>query len=230
MMVKVTYLGHSGFLLDDGKYKLVIDPFLTGNPLAKAKPEELKPDFLLVTHGHGDHVGDGLAIAKSTGATVIAPYELATYLQNKGVNAHPMHIGGSFSFPFGEVTVTIAHHGSGMMEGDSILYMGNPVGYVVNLGGKRIYHAGDTGLFYDMKLIGELYPLDLALLPIGSNFTMGIREAVKATELLNPKVVIPMHYNTFDVITQDPKEFVKGIENLSANGVILGIGETYELT
>ena len=107
--------------------------------------------------------------------------------------------------------------------------MGNPVGFVVTLGGKRIYHAGDTGLFYDMKLIGELYPLDLALLPIGSNFTMGIREAVKATELLNPKVVIPMHYDTFDVIKQDPKEFVKGIENLSANGVILGIGETYEL-
>jgi L-ascorbate metabolism protein UlaG (beta-lactamase superfamily) len=230
MMVKVTYLGHSGFLLDDGEYQLVIDPYLTGNPLAKAKPEELKPDFLLVTHGHGDHVGDGLAIAKSTGATVIAPYELATYFQNKGVNAHPMHIGGSFEFPFGKVTVTIAHHGSGMMEGDSILYMGNPVGFVVTLGGKRIYHAGDTGLFYDMKLIGELYPLDLALLPIGSNFTMGIREAVKATELLNPKVVIPMHYDTFDVIKQDPKEFVKGIENLSANGVILRVGETYELS
>jgi L-ascorbate metabolism protein UlaG (beta-lactamase superfamily) len=226
-MVKVTFYGHSCFTISDGKDNIIIDPFLTGNPLAKAKPDDLKVNYVLITHGHGDHLGDGIEMAKANDATIIAPFELATYCQNQGAKVHPMHIGGGFDFSFGRVTLTIAHHGSGLPVKDGILYLGNPVGFVVNIDGKNIYHAGDTGLFYDMKLIGEMYPLDLALLPIGDNFTMGIREALKAAELLAAKTVIPMHYNTMDVIKQDPNEFVNNLPS-GINGRILKVGESYE--
>ncbi len=227
-MVKVTFIGHSCFALDNGSEKILIDPFITGNPVVKAGGAPVKADFILVTHGHGDHLGDAISLAKENKATIIANYELCTYCQSQGVEkVHPMHIGGGNKFSFGSVKLTIAHHGSTL--GDKLQYGGNPVGFIIRTGGKIIYHAGDTGLFLDMKLIGELDKIDLALLPIGGNFTMDIPDAVKAVEFLRPKRAIPMHYNTFDLIACDPKDFTGGIKPFGAEGIVLGFGETYEL-
>ncbi|MFQ5639944.1 MAG: metal-dependent hydrolase [bacterium] len=214
-MAKLTYLSHAAFLLETGGHQIVVDPFLTGNPLAAVKSEDVQCDYILVTHGHGDHLGDTVDIAKRNNATVIANYEIATWCGEHGSTVHPMHIGGAHEFPFGRVKLTIAHHGSGLQTDDGFVYMGNPAGALLTVEGKTIYHAGDTALFYDMKLIGEMNNLDVALLPIGDNFTMGIDDAVKAVEFLNPKLAVPMHYKTFDIIDVDPDEFVKKVQ---ANG------------
>ncbi len=229
-MPKLTYLSHDVFLIENEGVRLIIDPFLSGNPKAGVKAEDVQADWVLLTHGHGDHLGDGIDIAKRNNATIIAPYELATYCQNKGCQVHPMHIGGGFNFPFGRVKLTIAHHGSAVdLGGEALAYMGNPCGFVVGVGGKNIYHAGDTGLFLDMQLIGEMTPLDVALLPIGDNFTMGIDDAVKATELLKPGLVIPMHYDTFDVIMADPEDFKKKAEAKGFKARVMQVGETIEV-
>ena len=204
----------------------MIDPFLSGNPLADVKPDDVKAQWIIISHGHGDHWGDTPAIAKKNDATVITNFELANYAESKGLKAHPLHIGGGHDFPFGRVKLTIAHHGSTLEEHD---YGGNPAGILLNIDGKTIYHAGDTGLFMDMKLIGEMDEIDLALLPIGDNFTMGPTDAAKAVEFLKPKVVIPMHYNTFDVIQQDPKKFKEMVEKKNFKCEILEPGGTYEL-
>jgi|Deesub1362B_J571_1020462.scaffolds.fasta_scaffold01856_1 L-ascorbate metabolism protein UlaG (beta-lactamase superfamily) len=227
-MPKLTYLGHAAFLLEGAGTALVIDPFLTGNPNAAKKPEDVKVDWIVLTHGHGDHLGDALEIAKANNATIIAPFELATYCGNKGVNAHPMHIGGSHEFPFGRVKLTIAHHGSAVVDGEQIIYTGNPCGVLITMEDKTFYHPGDTGLFYDMKLIGKMNPIDLAVLPIGDNFTMGIDDAVKATELLNPKKVVPMHYDTFDIIKADPEEFVRRVQEKGFEAQVLEYGGSLE--
>lgn len=230
MSVKATFLSHSGFIIEGEDHSIVIDPFLSGNPLAKTKAEAIKCDFVILTHGHGDHLGDGITIAKNNNATLIAPYELAMYCQWQGVEkVHPMHIGGSFGFPFGKVKLTLALHGSAVVDGNNIIYTGNPCGVVLTINGKSIYHAGDTGLFYDMKLIGEMSKLDVAFLPIGGNFTMDIDDAVKAAELLNPALAVPMHYNTFDVIKADPQQFVEKCKSRGINARILDIGETLEI-
>jgi L-ascorbate metabolism protein UlaG (beta-lactamase superfamily) len=223
-MPKITYLGHSAFYMESQKGKIIIDPFLSGNPKAKKDPKEVKVDYVLLTHGHGDHLGDSIDIAKSNNATIIAPNELAIYCSNKGAQVHPMHIGGAHEFPFGKVKLTIAHHGSAAPDGT---YTGNPCGFLITMDGKTFYHPGDTGLFYDMKLIGEMNDIELAVLPIGDNFTMGIDDAVKATEFLQPKMVIPMHYQTFDVINVDPKEFISKVEAKGFRGKILPIGDSY---
>lgn len=228
-MPKATFLGHSCFLLEDGKNTLIIDPFLTGNDKAARKADEIRCNYVLITHGHSDHVGDALSIAKRNKATIISNYEVATYCGAQGAEAHPMHIGGSHAFPFGRVKLTIAHHGSGLQTDDgTMLYMGNPAGLLIQLSGKWIYHAGDTGLFYDMKLIGDSTPIDLALLPIGDNFTMGIDDAVKAAEYLHPKLVVPMHYGTFDVIDVDPNEFTRKAKDKGLRAQLLPIGESLE--
>ncbi len=228
-MPKLTYFGHDAFLLENERTRIIFDPFLTGNPLATIKPEQVKADYVLLTHGHGDHLGDGIKIAKANGATIIAPYELATYCGNKGCQVHPMHIGGGFNFPFGRVKLTIAHHGSGAaLGGDTLSYMGNPCGFLVTIAGKTVYHAGDTGLFLDMRLIGELNSIDVALLPIGDNFTMGIDDAVKAAEFLRPKLTVPMHYNTFDVIKADPQQFKQKLEAAGLSAQVVSPGQSIE--
>lgn len=224
-MAKATFLGHSCVLLQDGNHRLIIDPFLTGNNLAAMRPEQVEVQHVLISHGHGDHVGDAMAIAKRCGATVIANYELALLFGREGINAHPMHIGGAHDFDFGRVKLTIAHHGGGYGP-DASRYTGPPVGFLITLGDKVIYHPGDTGLFYDMKLIGEMNSIDLAFLPIGDNFTMGIDDAVKAAEFINARRVVPIHYDTFDVIKADPQQFASRVKNSQV--VVLKPGDTIE--
>ncbi len=228
-MAKLTFLSHAAFLLETNGIRILIDPFLTGNPLATLNPEEAKCDYILLTHGHGDHVGDTVAIAKKNNAMVISNYEIASWAGSQGLTSHPMHIGGAHQFPFGRIKLTIAHHGSGYESNGQMIYMGNPTGALITLEGKTIYHAGDTGLFYDMKLIGEMNSIDVALLPIGDNFTMGIDDAVKAVEFLNPKLSIPIHYKTFDVIDVDPEEFVKKVEGIGKKAQILEIDGEFSI-
>jgi L-ascorbate metabolism protein UlaG (beta-lactamase superfamily) len=202
MKTRVQWLGHSCVLVESSRYRLLIDPFFTHNPTAPIKATEVKPDYILVTHGHDDHIGDTVEIAKRTGAKVITIFEIGNWLEEKqGLkDVHGMQLGGGFNFPFGRVKLTLALHGSALPDGSN---GGNPCGFYFTFNdGKRVYHAGDTGLFGDMKLIGE-EGIDLAFLPIGDNYTMGPDDAVRAIKLLTPKQVVPIHYDTFDLIKQD---------------------------
>ena len=224
--MKLSYLSHSCFFVETSTHRLIIDPFLTGNPLAQVKPEAVECDYILVSHGHEDHLGDAVAIARRTGATIISNFETATCCSNQGVNAHPMQIGGAHQFPFGRVKLTIAHHSSSISTPNGFAYLGNPAGILITADDRTIYHAGDTGLFLDMKLIGELDRIDVALLPIGDNFTMGPEDAAHAMEFLNARMAVPMHYGTFDVIKVDAQRFATAAKR----GVrIMEIGETIEV-
>jgi L-ascorbate metabolism protein UlaG (beta-lactamase superfamily) len=225
-MIKLIYHGHSAFEVRSGSHTIHIDPFFTGNPNSNVKPEDVKADYIILTHAHGDHLGDAFEIAKKNDATIIAVNELANYAAEKKLKAHNMHIGGGFNFPFGRVKFTIAHHGSSSPDGR---YMGEPAGVVLTIEGKNIYHAGDTGLFLDMKLIGEINPLDVAIVPIGDNFTMGIDDAVKAVEFLNPKLAIPIHYNTWGVIEVDPQEFKRKVESIGKKCTVIPPGGSIEI-
>lgn len=204
-MPELKYLGHACFMLCEGKNSVIIDPFLTGNPSAKSTAEQISCQHILVSHGHDDHLGDAVSIAKQNGATVIATAEIARVCTEKGVSAHAMHIGGKHSFDFGYVRITQAFHGSGIAGGHAC-------GFIVNFYGKTIYHTGDTGIFGDMALLGRLESIDVALLPIGDNFTMGPGDAAEAANLIKPKLVVPMHYNTWPLIAQDPVAFKQDVE------------------
>lgn len=206
--MKITYYGHSCFLVETGSHRLVIDPFLTGNGNAPVAAKDVRCDYLLVSHGHEDHTGDALAIAKACGATIVANYEIAEYFAAQGAKTHGMNPGGGHAFPFGRVKLTLAHHTSSLNAGLNPIYMGVACGLLVEAGGKRLYHAGDTALFLDMQLIGR-GGLDAALLPIGDNFTMGPADALEALDLLKPRVAVPMHYNTWPPIAQDAGAFAR---------------------
>jgi L-ascorbate metabolism protein UlaG (beta-lactamase superfamily) len=203
MALTITFLGHAGFLLDDGSHKLAIDPFLTGNELAKHKPDDITCQSIAFTHGHEDHLNDdGLAIAKNNGAQVISSYEICMNFfagQHNIQNVNPGNPGGKVETDFGYVAFTQAFHSSSY-QGQ---YMGMPMGLVVNMGGVTFYHAGDTGLFSDMKLIGEIYQPDVAALPVGDRFTMGPELATRAAEMIGAKTAIPIHYKTFGLLKQD---------------------------
>jgi len=224
MLIK--YYGHSFVQIDSGKHSIVIDPFITGNPSAKVKASDIRCNLVVLTHAHGDHLGDSVEIANKNNATAIATFELANYLEIKGVRfVRNINIGGSFYFDAGRIKLTIAHHSSAAPDGT---YCGEAAGALVYIDGKTIYHAGDTSLFYDMKLIGEMNKIDYAFLPIGDTFTMGIDDAVKAAEFLNAKNIIPIHYNTFEVIKADAKEFKKKIESIGKNCIIMNPGDKIE--
>ena len=206
--MKLTYLGHSCFLVETSNARLLIDPFLTGNPNAAAKAADLRCDAILLSHGHEDHTGDALEIAKRNDATIVANYEIAEYFAAKGAKTHGMNPGGGHQFPFGRVKLTIAHHTSSAEAGLHPIYLGVPCGLLFQADGKTLYHAGDTALFLDMQLIGRA-GIDLAMLPIGDNFTMGPEDAVTALDFLKPKIAVPMHYNTWPIIAQDGAAFAR---------------------
>jgi len=201
-MAKLTWHGHSCFEFETEEGKILIDPFLSGNPKADVGPDEIEGiDAIVVSHGHGDHWGDTVSIAKRTGATVVAAYELAQLASEKGCESHGLACGGGHRFDFGHVKLVPAAHGS-MTEADP-KYSTNPCGIVITAGGKVFYHTGDTALTADIKLLGELYDFDCVCLPIGDNFTMGPEDALHAARFLSAGLVIPMHYDTFPLIEQD---------------------------
>ena len=218
-MLTFNYYGHACFQLDDGTYKLLFDPFLTGNPAATIKADEVKADYILVTHAHSDHIGDAYDILQRCNATAIGIPEI-TDAVGEEVKAINMNLGGTLNLPFGFVRMVPALHSAGIAGGVAC-------GYVVGISGKVIYYAGDTALFGDMKLIGQRDKIDYAILPIGDHYTMGIEDAAKAVEMLDASNVIPVHYNTWDIIKQDPEKFKSLVK--TATVLIVNPGESLNL-
>lgn len=227
MSMKITWLSHSAFLIE-GSEKILIDPFLNGNPMAPIKPEDVDCDLICVTHGHGDHLGDAIPIAKRLGVPVIAIYELAQYISSQGAEAVGMNFGGTLKREKSSITMVPAVHSSGITEAGFKVDGGLPGGFVISMDGHVIYHAGDTALFSDMKLIGQLYKPDISLLPIGDLYTMNPHTASIAAEWLVSSTVIPMHYNTWPPIEQDQTVLGKMLEG-KADVKVLRPGEPFVL-
>ena len=228
MTTKFTWYGHATLGLETDRYKLVIDPFFSGNPAATISADEVAADFLLVSHGHGDHIGDAVAIAKRTGAMIISNHEIVNWFAKQGMEeTHGQHLGGGHKHPFGYLKLTLALHGSMLPDGSN---GGNPCGFLLTTNdGKKIYMAQDTGLFGDMKLIGE-EGLDLAVIPIGDNYTMGPDDALRAVKMLEPKVVVPIHYNTWPLLAQDANAWKERVEKETKTKVaVLKPGESYSV-
>lgn len=218
MSTELTWLGHSAFLVKTASHSILIDPFFTDNPAATVSAEDVSADAILITHGHFDHVGDAVAIAKRTGAVVISNFEICEWLSAQGVgNVHGMHIGGFHQFDFASVKLTIAHHGSMLPDGS---HGGNPTGMILTTNDATIYFAGDTGLFLDMQLIAD-HGLDVAVLPIGDNYTMGPEDAVKAAKFLKAKHVVPCHFDTWPLIAQDAAAWATELENATQSKALL---------
>lgn len=227
--MKIKYLGHSCFLVESKEYKVIIDPFLKGNPQTNFQPSDIEVNAVLITHGHFDHIGDAVEIAQNNNCIIVSNAEVAGYLGKFGVNVHGMNIGGAYHFDFGRVQLTQAIHGSEITDGENQLYGGLAAGILLTMDGTTFYHAGDTGLFGDMKLIGELNQIDVAALPIGDNFTMGPKDALIAAKWIQPKIAIPIHFNTFPVIEQDSKQWVEEVSQYNIRGVVLELGESFDI-
>ena len=227
MSSKVTWFGHGAFGLRVGEYDVLIDPFLSDCPTAAVQPEDVEADFILISHGHGDHVGDAVEIAKRTAAKVISNAEISGWFGDQGIESHGQHIGGGYNHPFGYLKLTQALHGSGLPDGS---YGGNPAGFLLTVpGGQKVYFACDTGLFPGMRFIGE-EGVDLAFLPIGDNFTMGPDDALRAVKLIEPNHVVPVHYDTWGLIAQDPHAWAERVRGeTQSEPRVLEPGESFEL-
>ena len=226
--MKVSVHGHSVVQLEtEAGVRLIIDPFINGNDQCDLEVERIEVDYILVTHAHADHLGDTVEIAKRTGAKIITTVELAEYLASLGLETHGMQPGGAYEFDFGEVKMTPAIHGSSLTIDGIPTTLGLASGLIIKTDEKTVYHLGDTALFSDMKLIGELEVIDLALIPIGDNFTMGPEDALLAAKWLKAKTVIPIHYDTFPLIEQDPKKFINRLED--SEGMVPEIGEVFSI-
>lgn len=228
MAVAFRWLGHSAFLIEVDGHAVLTDPFITGNPLSPVSADELNPKVILLSHAHGDHLGDTVELAKRTGATVICNFEMGDWLISHGVdNVVQVNPGGTFHLEFMSVKWTVAHHSSSFPDGT---YGGQPNGFIItSRAGEKLYFAGDTALFSDMQLIGD-EGIDVAFLPIGDHYTMGIADSVRATNFVRPRVVVPMHYNTFPPIVQNASDWAKRIHaETSAVPIVLDPGQSYVL-
>jgi len=229
MSIKIKWYGHGTYGLDVGAHKIIVDPFFApDNPVAPVTANEVEADFILQTHGHGDHITDTVALAKRTGAVIISNFEICNWIMKQGYeNTHGMNIGGGYQFDFGRAEMTLALHSSGLPDG---AYGGNPAGFLIRAENRNVYFAGDTAVFSDMQMIGDV-GLDLAVLPIGDNFTMNAQSSLQAIKFLRPKVVIPGHYDTWPIVAQDASEWEKGVrESTDAKPVVLAVGETFTVS
>lgn len=222
----IRYLGHSSFHITIGNTKIIVDPYITPNPLAAhIDIKSLTADYILLTHGHGDHIADVEAIAAQTGASIVSTYEVVTYFENKGIKGHPMNIGGSWNFDFGRLKLTNAIHTSSFPDGS---YAGNPCGFMLYTDEENLYIAGDTALTMDMKLIPMFGPKpDIAILPIGSNFTMDADDAVIASDFIECDKIIGCHYDTFGYIKIDQEETINKFKSKGKELILLPIGKSF---